>query len=340
MTNFCTLFDHNYLSRGLILYESLCSYCSDSFTLYILTTDDIAYNWLKSHPHNNIIINSIADITCVYPILEQLKKERTQAEFNWTLSSFSLQFFLNKYHLSSLTYLDADLCFYADPKILFDELDKKESVIITPHNYTPKYDQTATSGRYCVQFMYFKNTTSGNMVLEWWRNECEKCCSAIPKNGKFGDQKYLDDWLSRFSGIVHETKNMGCGIAPWNIQQFNIERIHNKFIVEDKVTRIREDLVFYHFHGVKDFISKNGSLVFNLNDYELSDAVIDYLYKPYIKKLKDLVIELPERDFPIIVPHKKKLPFVYIIFKAIIRSVKMLIKSFIKTDKATITPKK
>ena len=151
MTNFCTLFDHNYLSRGLVMYESLKTNCSDKFKLYILATNDIAYKWLNENPQKNVQACSLEEIKAAYPVLERLQKERSATEFNWTLSSFSIQFFLKKFKLPSVTYLDADLRFYADTKVLFEGL-KKESVIITPHNYTPRYDQSATSGRYCVQF--------------------------------------------------------------------------------------------------------------------------------------------------------------------------------------------
>ena len=335
MFNFCTLFDHNYLSRGLVMYESLKAHCSEEFTLYILTTDDIAFKWLCENPHENIIVNSLADIKDAYPVLTRLEQERTRTEFNWTLSSFSIQFFLKTYNLPSMTYLDADLCFYSDPKILFEEL-KGESVIITPHNYTPCYDQSATSGRYCVQFMYFKNDEAGNKVLEWWRNACEECCSGTPIDGKFGDQKYLDDWLSRFPGLIHEEKHMGCGIAPWNVQQFDFEKNGNGINLINKITKQKTPLVFFHFHGTREYLAKNGKLIWNLNGYELSDFVKENLYRPYITKLEKLFSSVPERN---IAPLKgclpKKLTLPRLIYKTLKRSAKKLIKAFlfVKTAK-------
>jgi hypothetical protein len=50
------------------------------------------------------------------------------------------------------------------------------------------------------------------------------------------DQKYLDDWTERFEGI-YVSENMGEGVAPWNIQQWQQE---NKL-----------KIVFYHFHAFK-----------------------------------------------------------------------------------------
>ncbi len=328
MLNFCTLFDHNYLSRGLVMYESLKTHCSEEFTLYILTTDEIAYKWLSENKQENIVINSVTDIKEAYPVLVNLEKERTRTEFNWTLSSFSIQFFLRKYNLPSITYLDADLCFYSDPKILFDELNG-ESVIITPHNYTPCYDQSSSSGRYCVQFMYFKNNSAGNEVLEWWRSQCEECCPGKYTDGKFGDQKYLDDWLSRFPNKVHEEKHLGCGIAPWNVQQFEIEKNDNDFVITNKITKVRTSLIFYHFHGVREFINSDKTFIWKLNNYELSDFVKENLYKPYVEKLEGYTKKLPAPNLAAWENSQKSLTFTTLVWKSIKKSIKYFIKALL-----------
>lgn len=325
MINFCTLFDHNYLSRGIVLYESLKEHCSNQFSVYILATDDVAYNWLQDKSYDNTVVQSLDDIKSAYPILEKLQEERTRAEFSWTLSSFSIQFFLKKFNLENITYLDADTCFYADPQILLDELNG-ESVIITLHNYTPKYDQSATSGRYCVQFMYFKNDDGGNKVLEWWRNECEKCCYGNYKDGKFGDQKYLDDWLSRFCGIVHEAKHIGCGIAPWNVQQFEVSEENNILYVQNKITKMKDRIVFYHYHGLREYKNSDDKFVWDLNSgYEYSENDINLLYKPYIQRLEKLYSFVPRREFSKVKNIKNNKSCIFL--KTIKQSIKMFIKS-------------
>ena len=40
MLNFCTLFDVNYLARGIVLYNSLKDSVRGDFKLYILTLDN------------------------------------------------------------------------------------------------------------------------------------------------------------------------------------------------------------------------------------------------------------------------------------------------------------
>lgn len=319
--NFCTLFDHNYLSRGLVLYESLKNHCKTPFKLFILATDEIAYNWLSEQKYPDVTVCSVQDLIENYPVLSRLKKERSIREFNWTLSSFSIQFFLKKFNLDSVTYLDSDLCFYSDPNVLFDELND-ESVIITPHNYTPEYDQSALSGRYCVQFMYFKNNEDGNKVLEWWRNACEECCSGVPIDGKFGDQKYLDDWLSRFPGIVHEEKHLGCGIAPWNVQQFDLLNESGEVWVCNKITKLRAKLVFFHFHGVREYHDKKGKSFWDLNEvYELKE--VNSFYYDYIKKLKkNTFVESNISNLPLKKYSALKIPHM------ILKMIKNLLSSF------------
>ena len=87
---------------------------------------------------------------------------------------------------------------------------------------------------------------------------------------KFGDQKYLDDWTVRFEG-VHVLKNLGGGVAPWNIQQYKLE---------EKLF----ELIFYHFHDLK-FLYKNQV---DLGGYQLRKEDIKILYKPYLNHLKTI----------------------------------------------------
>src|SRR5258706_2554313 len=209
MTNFCTLFDSNYLGRGLALYESLCRVCP-SFHLYILAFDEKSKRFLKEKNYPFITVISLDEFEDQE--LLKVKPGRSAAEYCWTCTHSAILYCIQKYNLSSCTYIDADMIFYSDPKVLIDEMGN-DSVLISEHRYTRLYDQSKTSGIYCVQFMCFKNTGEGMTVLQWWRNACLEWCYARYEDGKFGDQKYLDNWRRDFKGI-HVLQHEGGGIAP------------------------------------------------------------------------------------------------------------------------------
>lgn len=279
MYNYCTLFDSNYLTRGLAMYESLKKH-SNSFHLYIFAFDDRSYNLLNKLDLELTTIISLKEFED--DDLLKVKPTRTAAEYCWTCTPSVIKYCIEKYNLESCTYLDADLYFYADPSILIEEMEKeKKSVLITEHRYTPEYDQSATSGIYCVQFMTFKNDKNGMNVLNWWRNACLDWCYARFEDGKFGDQKYLDDWPQRFEGI-HVLQNPGGGVAPWNVQQYDIS--NKKFKGRDF------ELIFYHFHYLR-FIG-NGKV--DLGPYKLNLDVLEIIYFPYIRHLNFIYKKLIE----------------------------------------------
>lgn len=288
MLNFVTLFDKNYMSRGLVLYNSLVKYCRNDFTLYVLGMDDVTTEYLRNFKNKNLIVISIPEIKKMYPVLERLEKERTRGEFNWTLSSFSIQYVIRQFNVDSCTYIDSDICFYNNPQILLDELGNK-SVLITEHNYTPEYDQSATSGKYCVQFMYFKNNEDGNKVLEYWRSKCEEWCYNRMEDGKFGDQKYLDDWESRFEGIVYNCRNIGCGVAPWNIQKYEVFMDNGKIYVKDRISKVKRPLVFFHYHALAEINNK----LWCFSQYKLNYAEKELLFRPYIRQLYEVENKYP-----------------------------------------------
>ena len=51
---FCTLFDSNYLDKGLVLYDSMCKHMSQ-FKLYVFACDKKCYEILKVEKSNNLI---------------------------------------------------------------------------------------------------------------------------------------------------------------------------------------------------------------------------------------------------------------------------------------------
>lgn len=283
--NFCTLFDSVYLSRGLALYYSLETYC-ENFHLYIFAFDDLSIQILNGLDLKSATIISLSEFEDARLI--QVKPKRTKAEYCWTCTSSTILYCLEKFNVDNCTYLDADLYFFSSPQSIFDEIGDA-SIALTEHHYSKKYDQSTTSGKYCVQFVFFRNNDEGLNALNWWRDSCIEWCYARLENGKFGDQKYLDDWTTRFNN-VHIIENFGAGVAPWNVQQYNFSNAKEYFItLFNNVSNKKFNLIFYHFHKLQ-FAIKNSTIVeIEPSNFDLSHNVLQKFYVPYIDKL--LIIE-------------------------------------------------
>lgn len=281
---YCTLFDSNYLASGLALYESLVKECKD-FHLYIFAFDNNCYSFLKKRCLQNVTVISLSDFED--DELLAVKNKRTKGEYCWTCTSSVILFVLNHYKEESCTYLDSDIYFFESPDILLNE--NNFSILITDHRYTKLYDQSKVSGKYCVQFISFKNDNNGLEALYWWREKCLQWCYNRVEDGKFGDQKYLDDWTERFNN-VHILNHQGGGVAPWNVQQYKVYRNNKKTFVENKNSKNSSKLVFYHFHDLK-FINQEQ---IDLGTYILKQDVIKNIYMPYVKVLYKIKGNLSE----------------------------------------------
>ncbi len=104
------------------------------------------------------------------------------------------------------------------------------------------------------------------------------------EDGKFGDQKYLDDWTERFEG-VHVLKNLGGGVAPWNMQQYTFYKENNKLYGIEEATQKKFQVIFYHFHDTY-FISKR---LFSSSFYRRNNlSIIKYVMKEYVVHIKQI----------------------------------------------------
>lgn len=285
MYHYCTLFNTNYLTRGIAMLESLAKHTTE-YQIYVLCFDDITYKILDERkiPHTILItLDEFEDKE-----LLACKPTRSLGEYCWTCTPALIYYCITHFALPFCTYIDADLYFFDNPNILIDEMGHS-SISLTKHNYTPQYDQTTTSGIYCVQFMSFKADTNGLKALLWWKQKCIEWCFARFEDNKFGDQKYLDDWTTRFEG-VYVLQNERCGIAPWNVQQFPALRP-----------------IFYHFHNLS-FVDED---CVDLGSYKLPKPTISNIYKPYITYLLALRVQYMPHNFDARKPKSWKTPLRY-----------------------------
>jgi hypothetical protein len=221
-----------------------------------------------------------------------IKSSRTKGEYCWTCTPSTVRYVLDRYSVESCTYVDSDVFFFSDPTHLIEDMQEK-SVSIIEHRYHPDYDQTKASGKYCVQFMTFKNNDSGMKVLNWWRDACIEWCFNRRDGNRFGDQKYLDDWLMRFKGVVHEINDEGAGLAPWNLKSYTIQK-NEKYLWINKNDN-RWKLVFYHYHGFQILDGFFARLT--AKGYFVSRAAVGCIYRPYLKQMNASIAILRSYDF-------------------------------------------
>lgn len=253
MRHFCTVFDKNFLTRGLALYFSLVEHSSD-FSLWILCMDSESYSLLEKLNLPNIKLLRLRDVED--EDLLRIKTDRTTQEYCWMMSSSLPLFLLEKVGLYIITYLDADMSFFRNPQEIYDEFGSN-SIMITPHWYPTENDpKKKQSGIYNVGMMIFRNDPNGLACLRWWKAKCIKWCYARYEDGKFGDQLYLNDWPERFKGVC-VLKNQGADIASWNIRGYEILEKNNGLWLKVKNSGKEFPVTFYHYHGLKFFLTRS-----------------------------------------------------------------------------------
>jgi len=274
MYNFCTLFDSNYLHKGLALYQSLCDVCND-FHLFVVAFDDLCFNTLQDLKLDRLSVVSLTEFETKELIA--VKPTRNRAEYCWTAGPSVIFYFINKYNLEHCTYVDSDLMFFSSPDAIFKEIGTS-SVAITEH--IPDGPEML-AGKYCVQFVYFKNDLDGMKALTWWMNSCIDWCFARYEDGKYGDQKYLDSFLGLFNN-VYVIKHRGAGIAAWNIQLYDFKVPHK---IEYKSQLI--DIIFFHFHGTQINLN-NDILEINVITSDVDRYLEVNVYYPYLDLLSQI----------------------------------------------------
>ncbi|HND63143.1 MAG TPA: hypothetical protein PLB90_16810, partial [Opitutaceae bacterium] len=294
MRYFCTYFDSNYLSRGLALHESLTRQVPD-FELNVLCMDAGAARGLRERKLPRIRVVELAALTAAHPELAAAAANRSQLEFYFTCTPWLVHHLLPGVPRGEfLTYLDADLYFFAGPEPVFDEL-RAASVGIIAHGFPPSLELLARYGRYNVGWVSFRHDDSGTACALDWARRCAEWCYNHPDRDRYADQKYLDAWASRFSGVV-EIRHPGANVAPWNVKGRAFTADRDGILVDG------QRLVFYHFHALRHVGGNLYETGLHRYDAHVTPGLRDLVYVPYLERLAGDLTAEERKQPPALIP--------------------------------------
>jgi hypothetical protein len=279
----CTVADSKYFLQGLTLFESIKQKSSISFKFHFLCINEEDYLKHKDK-YENIIFYNAKDFLDKSKLLYN-HYINDYRYFCWSLASFFSYFLLKYENKNSVIYIDSDICFYKDIKILYEKIKNKDCAIFRHRQFS--LNENRMDGLFNVGVVYFNNTPNGVNVLGWWADAVLN--KKYPHLATCGDQKYLE----AFPQIVGEDNifidgDIGHG-APWMWQLYDLSKINDGYITWNGE---KQEYYFSHFsqfsYDIENNKFKHSTLhePYTNNNQIFTNPVLDQHYKEYFNIIK------------------------------------------------------
>jgi len=276
--NFAVVISKYYASRCISLVESIITY---DVKIYILCFDKQTSKLLDKFKNSNKVeIINYDKISNFDKTLKKIILKRKLIDKIVTSRPVFLQYLYKKYIIKNIFLLDSDIFFFSNPKKLNKHV-KGYSVAYCKHNFTKNNLELSNKyGKYNGGFVYARFNKNGLIFLKKWSLLCKKWCEFDSKDGKFSDQKYLEN-LSLEIKDIKILNNPEINLAPWSLEGKKIQLKNKQIYVNNK------RLIFFHFHGLRQ-ITKN-FYVLGLENYKfvISNKIKNILFKKYVTNLKN-----------------------------------------------------
>ena len=262
--NFCTYFDKNYLSKFLVLKNSIEMF-NIEFTFFVLALDNYVEDFFKKNKIKNIQVISLKDLEQSNKDLIVAKNNRNLIEYYFTLSPFLPLYIHKKFNIFQVSYLDSDFYFFKNPnKYINQNLDS--SVVLIKQISNPIY------GSYNVGWILFNfNHQETKEIVKQWCTQCLNSCYDVPNRKKklYADQKYLDEWPRQLKKIKILYPEYTC-LSPWDKNN----------AIEESI----QSMISFHFHGLEihDNYFVSG---FSKYNKKMSKKIMKNIYTPYLLQL-------------------------------------------------------
>jgi hypothetical protein len=286
---FCTYFDHNYLSRAVLTIRSLRRFDRE-VRVYVVALSELCATILEQLALPNVEIIPLAVLEEAYPELVEVKPTRTLIEYYFTLSPYVPHYLFARTDADRITYIDADLYFFSSPQPVLDWLGEA-SVAITPHRFSFEYRNHVRFGLFNVAWITYRRCPEGLACLDAYKADCTAWCYDRLEDDRFGDQKYLDAWPSRYPSLK-SIAHKGINLAIWNIHNYVIRSKNNLVMIDD------DPLVFYHFCSTQ--MRPDGSVEIPMlpgGSHRSKVVLMEYVINPYKSMLEQERRALEQR-FP------------------------------------------
>lgn len=276
MLNFATYLDAHYLVRFLPMYWSVKKHCKAPFLFHVLCLDEHVHVMFQKLRLDSVAIYVLDELLNSDRELAAVRTTRSKVEFYFTCTAAWCLYLLGRHpDLQRVTYVDVDLFFFASPELLFTQYPH-DAILVSEHRFDNNCADLCKFGIYNVAFLSFPRTNEALSCLGRWRTQCIEWCYDRLEDGKFADQKYLDEWPGRyttFRALTHPGANLG----PWNIRAVNVVRRWGKVFTGG------ERLIFYHFESFIEIAKNFVDSGLRAHGPRLAPHVIKMVHCPYVR---------------------------------------------------------
>jgi len=283
MALFVTAFDVGFWIKGLTVIRSFQNLKSAQDSMLVLCLDAETKRFFTQHYSH---LAEFAMHSDVLPLeVQALKEKRNPTEYACTIKSFLLLFGTEKIQPGEWAFwVDADGEFYSDPSLIYQEV--KKSVFLSKHRFSEEFAMAERSvGSFNGGLIGFRNDEVGRGALHWWADQCFADCPVTVSEGKYLDQKYLDQIPLLFP--AHLDENTGVNAAPWNVTGNTLVKMSGEQIGLNEFP-----LVFFHYQGLK-IIGKN--IIDYYGGYWCVPAAFKTIYARHARSLKKSLLDLEKK---------------------------------------------
>ena len=140
---YVTYFDGRYVARAVAMLKSLHRH-DPAAEVFALCFDDLAARLVRALGDNAVTVVSPQAVRAFEPRIAACQDRERAAFYATHKPILPLYVFDQRPDLGSITHIDADMRFFANPSPLFEEVGDA-SVAVSPHRYSKSYRRQVLS---------------------------------------------------------------------------------------------------------------------------------------------------------------------------------------------------